>query len=79
MHEDLITAARAASIAGIDVSDAQLLRRALIDAAEAMGRYYVTTSRSTHSAITTLETLRRQFDQARIDHRDHLRRRSEAS
>jgi len=63
----------------VDVSDAQLLRRAAVDCAQALRLYAIASNRSTDGAIRFLNTLRQQFDQARIDHREILRRRSEAS
>jgi hypothetical protein len=51
-------------IAGIDVSDEKLLRRAIVDASEAMAKYF-TAGRSTREAIKAFETLRQQFDEAR--------------
>ena len=63
----------------VDVSDTQLLRRALIDAAESMGRYAITSNHSTDGAIRFLENLRQGFDQARMDRPALLRRRKEAS
>lgn len=48
----------------VDVSDEKLLRRAIVDASEAMARYF-TAGRTTHEAIKAFETLRQQFDEAR--------------
>jgi hypothetical protein len=48
----------------VDVSDEKLLRRALIDAAEALGRYAIA-GNSAHGAIKFLETMRQQLDEAR--------------
>ena len=45
-------------------SEDKLLRRAIIDASEAMAMYFVT-NRSTAEAIATFERLRSQFDEAR--------------
>ena len=48
----------------VDVSEAQLLRRAILDASESMARYF-TAGRSTREAIDTFERLRSSFDDAR--------------
>jgi hypothetical protein len=47
------------------ISDEKLLRRALLDASEALKMYAIAGHRSTHGAIRFLETLRQQLDEAR--------------
>jgi hypothetical protein len=66
-------------IDGLDeaLTDQALLRRAILDAGESVAKYF-TYNRSTGEAIQALNTLATQFDEARIDHRERLRRRSDA-